>query len=218
MAVDSPHCQVRAAGGRLLTSSGPGVPHVIRASFPNAARLTAAVFALALACPTAEAQVKPFKVTGGGTAPLGISLVGADSPHDATGTATHVGRYSGDEGNFNLLSFDPATGAGTFEGSFVFVAKNGDRLAFTYGDTDNGADEAGQFQVFPAGGGNVVVVFLAEFNPIPAECTGRFKGVVDGSFTMLAMTEPFPLVIDDEGRTPPFAYSWDGEGWIEFKK
>ncbi len=153
-----------------------------------------------------------FKVTGGGPAPDGISLFGADSPQcSATGNATELGKYSGD-GVANAISFDPTTGSGTFHGSFVFVAANGDKLAFTYGDTDNGAKEVGTFQLADAGGGNVTVTFIAEFNPIPALCTGRFKDVIGGSFIMVAVTEPFALEIDAEGFSPPFNYTWEGEG------
>ena len=57
-----------------------------------------------------------------------------------------------------------------------------------------------------------------EFNPVPAKCTGKFKDVIDGSFIMLAVTEPFPLVIDADGFTPPFEYAWIGEGSLTFKK
>jgi hypothetical protein len=180
-------------------------------------RLTAIAVVLALACPAANAQVVPFKVTGGGPAPEGLSPFGADSPHSATGNATQLGKYSGN-GVANVLSFNPITGAGTFHGSYTFVAANGDKLAFTYGDTANGAEQVGEFQLYPAGGGNVYVVFVAEFNPIPAECTGRFKDVIDGSFIMVATTEPFPLVLDQDGFTPPFDYTWQGQGWIEFSK
>ncbi len=185
-------------------------------------RLVASIVALGAlltaASHRAEAQVVPFKVTGGGNAPDGLSIVGADSRHDATGKATHLGRYSGDEGIANVLSFDPTMGAGTFEGSYVFVAANGDRLAFTYGDTDNGAEQPGEFMIFDAGGGKVYVVFIAEFNPIPSRSTGRFKDVVDGSFIMIAVTEAFVPVIDEDGYTAPFRYTWEGEGWIEFKR
>jgi hypothetical protein len=180
-------------------------------------RLSAVLIVLTLAGHRAEAQVEPIKVTGGGPAPLGLSILGADSPHSATGHATHVGHYSGD-GVANALSFDPATGAGTFRGCYDFVAANGDRLACTYGDTRNGAHQPGTFQVYDAGFGNVVVVFIAEFNPIPAECTGRFRHVVDGSFLMAALTDPFPLQIDQDGFTPPFDYTWEGAGWIEFRR
>jgi hypothetical protein len=180
-------------------------------------RLSALGIVLTLASHRAEAQVEPFKVTGGGPAPMGLSILGADSPHSATGHATHVGRYSGD-GVANVLSFDPSTGSGTFRGRYTFVAANGDRLACTYGDTRNGARQDGTFQVYDAGFGDIVVVFIAEFNPIPAECTGRFRDVVDGSFLMVAETDPFPLQIDEDGFTPPFDYTWEGDGWIEFQR
>jgi hypothetical protein len=176
-----------------------------------------ALLVFGLAAGPARAQVEAFRVTGGGTGPDGVSLAGADSPHNATGTATHVGKYSGD-GVFNSLSFDPATGGGTFHGTFTFVAKNGDKLACTYGDTNNGADQAGTYQAFPTADGKVYVVFLAEFNPIPSECTGRFKNVVDGSFLMLAVSEPVELTIDANGFTPPFHYDWDGTGWLKYKR
>jgi hypothetical protein len=182
-----------------------------------AARLLAAAAILALATSAANAQVEPFKVTGGGPAPEGLAPFGADSPHSATGHATHVGKYSC-SGVANVLSLDPVTGSGTFKGSCTFVAKNGDKLAFTYGDTGNGADQVGQFQLYPAGGGDVYAVFIAEFNPIVAECTGRFEDVIDGSFIMVATTEAFPLVLDADGFTPPFNYTWQGDGWIEFSR
>jgi hypothetical protein len=179
--------------------------------------LAALVAVLTLVCGSAEAQVKPFKVTGGGPAPEGLSIFGAGSPHSATGTATQLGKYSGD-GVANVLTFNPITGAGTFQGIFTFVAANGDKLACTYGDTENGAEVVGQFQLFDDGGGNVTVVFIAEFNPVPALCTGRFKDIIDGSFIMVAVTEPFALQVDEDGFTPPFNYVWSGAGWLEFKK
>lgn len=166
---------------------------------------------------SAHAQVKPFKVSGGGPAPDGASIFGVDSPHSATGNATQLGKYSGD-GVFNALSFDPRTLSGTFHGTFTFVAANGDKLACTYGETANGADQPGMYQVVPADNGMVRVVFLAEFNPVPSACTGKFKDVVDGSFLMLAVTDPFVLSIDENGFTPPFHYDWQGDGWLEFKK
>jgi hypothetical protein len=178
-------------------------------------RLAALAAVLALACPAANAQVVPFKVTGGGPVPDGFSPFGADSPHSATGNATYLGRYSGN-GVANVLSFDFTTLSGTFHGSYTFVAANGDKLACTYGDTDNGAEQVGQFQLYPVGGGEVYVVFIAEFNPIPAQCTGRFADVVDGSFLMVATTEPFVLELDEHGFTPPFNYTWQGKGWLEF--
>jgi hypothetical protein len=181
------------------------------------APLAALVAVLTLVCGSAQAQVKPFKVTGGGPAPEGLSVFGDDSPHSATGTATHLGKYSGD-GIANVLTFDPLTGAGTFQGFFTFVAANGDKLVCTYGDTENGAQQVGQFQLFDAGEGNVTVVFIAEFNPVPELCTGRFANVIDGSLIMVAVTEPFVPQLDQDGFTPPFNYAWEGDGWLEFKK
>ena len=58
----------------------------------------------------------------------------------------------------------------------------------------------------------------AEFNPVPARCTGKFKNVVAGSLTMLAVTDPFPLTIGADGFSPPFDYEWQGDGWLQFKR
>jgi hypothetical protein len=192
---------------------------MFRSWLPSAprARWAAAAVLLALACPAANAQVVPFKVTGGGPAPEGFSLFGADSPHSASGEATHLGKYTG-QGIANALSFDPETGAGTFRGVYTFVAANGDKMACTYGDTRNGADQVGEFQVYDADDGEVTVVFIAEFNPIPSQCTGRFKDLVGGSFIMVAETDPFPLEIDGEGFSPAFNYTWKGEGSLQFRK
>jgi hypothetical protein len=178
--------------------------------------LAAIIAVLILAC-RAEAQVKPLKITGGGRGPEGLSIFGFDSAHTATGNATHLGKYSGN-GIANVLSFDPETLSGTFEGFFVFVAANGDKLAMTYGNPDNGAEQVGTFQLIDAGGSKVKAVFLAEFNPILDMCTGRFANVVDGSLIMLAESDPFALVVDEEGYSPPFNYTWEGQGWLEFEE
>src|SRR5262249_43298047 len=134
------------------------------------------------------------------------------APHNATGTATHLGQYSGEEGQFTLLGFTSAT-TGTFEGSFVFVAANGDRLAFNYG-----TPTPGTFTIIPQSDGTVVVQFEGEFTPNPAATTGRFEKVSGGSFHMIAVTEPFVLAPNDQGYTVPFQYTWAGEGTIEFTK
>ena len=56
-------------------------------------------------------------------------------------------------------------------------------------------------------------VFKAEFNPVPAQCTGRFANVKGGRFLMTAVTEPFDL------RNPVnVRYCWEGEGTLEFAK
>jgi hypothetical protein len=167
---------------------------------------------VAPAAPASDTQVLPFKVTGGGTAPQGLPVfAGGTAPPDASGTATHLGKYTG-EGLFTLLGFTSAT-TGTFQGSFVFVAGNGDRLAFRYG-----AAKPGTFTVMPTGDGRVVVQFVAVFTPVPQESTGRFAMVTGGRFTMIATTEPFVLQPDALGYTAPFDYTWVGEGWLEFGK
>src|SRR5262249_39431175 len=118
-----------------------------------------------------------------------------------------------DEGHFELLSIDPATGTGTFRGSFVFVAANGDRLAMDYG-----ADPAnpGRFTVAPAGGGKVGVTFVGGFNPDPGVSTGPFASVTGGSFVMVATTEAFDPTPNAQGYTAPFHYTWEGQGRLEF--
>ena len=164
--------------------------------------------ALSLTAADANAENKPFKVSGGGTAPDGLSVFGYASPHNATGTATQLGEYSGN-GSAEVLSFDQKTLTGTFQGSFVFVAANGDRLACNYGGP-------GTFTVTVAESGEATVEFIAVFTPDPAKCTGRFANVTGGSFLMIANTSPFELTLDAEGFTPPFDYTWEGEGSLEF--
>lgn len=178
----------------------------------------AALIAFMAVSAAADGQVVPFYVDGEGRGPEGVSIFGDLSPHNATGNGTHLGKYSGDQGKFYSLSFDFESFSGTFEGSFVFVAANGDELFCTYGDVENGADSPGEYQILDAGGGDVVVEFLAEFTPVPSKCTGRFKNVIGGNFLMFAMTEPFPLVLDADGYSPPFDYSWEGKGWLEFAR
>lgn len=174
--------------------------------------------AIAPACAAHEADARfvPFKITGGGTAPNGLPLVPGESvPHNATGTATHLGKYTG-QGTLQLgsLQISP-TGqvSGTFQGSFVFVAANGDRLAFNYGSKDSGTF-TGQLS---ADGTTVTnVTFDAVFTPNPAQSTGRFADVVGGSFTMIAHANSVSLVSIVPGYTAPFAYTWVGEGSLEF--
>jgi len=132
------------------------------------------------------------------------------APHNATGTGTHLGQYSGEEGQFTLLGFTSAT-TGTFQDSFVFVAANGDRLAIDYG-----AATPGTFTVIPNSDGTVVVQFVATFTPDPAASPGRFAKVTGGSFLMIATTEPFVLQPNEQGYTVPFSYTWVGEGTIAF--
>jgi hypothetical protein len=165
-----------------------------------------------LAAPQSETRVVPFKVTGGGTAPEGILLApGGTVPHNTTGRATHLGKCSG-EGQFTLLSFTSPT-TDTFQGTFAFVAANGDRLAFNFGATT-----PGMFTILPQADGKVVVRFVATFTPDPSQSTGRFADVIGGSFVMVATTAPFDATPNAEGFTAPLAYTWVGEGSLVIRK
>jgi len=180
--------------------------------------LTAVIAVLTLACHSAEAQVKPFKITGEGIAPMGLPLPGQDArPHWIAGNATHLGRHYGE----GTVQTDTATFhldgriTGEFGGGepFVFTGANGDILSCEYGRTEFGASTPGTFELVPVGPpGIYVAVFIAEFVPVPAECTGKFAGVT-GSWVMYAVTEPFVL-----GSADPIDYSWEGQGSLKFKK
>jgi hypothetical protein len=215
----------RAPGGRRGWQPRRFVPEIMsfeERSTPSSAHSPFGDQALAFTAGLMSAQklsdtrVVPFKVNGGGTAPDGLPVFpGGTAEHNATGNATHLGKYTGDEGLFELLSIDPATGTGTFRGSFVFVAANGDRLAMDYGaDPDN----PGRFTLTPQAGGKVVARFVAEFTPDPSRSTGRFANVTGGSFIMIATSKPFDPTPNAEGYTQPFAYTWQGQGTLEFGK
>jgi hypothetical protein len=168
-----------------------------------AALATALVVVLTLSG-RADAQVVPFKVTGSGVAGY-LPLPGeAPAPHYATGTATHLGEYYGSgKVQVDWSTFDPETGTADFFSAepFVFEAANGDQLAFNY---------AGTVYLIPRADGLFDSMWVADFTPVPEACTGRFADVIDGSFTMTAITEPFfPTQTD-------VSYTWSGEGWIEF--
>jgi hypothetical protein len=172
----------------------------------------------ALAASTADSRVVPFKVTGGGPAPSGLPLTpGVTVPHQATGTATHLGKYTG-EGTFTLgsLNISP-TGqvTGTFQGTFVFVAANGARLAMTYGDGFSGRFTG---QVSADGTAVVNVTFDAIFTPDPQHSTGRFASVTGGGFRMIANADYVSLISGVPGFTAPFDYTWSGEGSLVFSQ
>jgi hypothetical protein len=184
---------------------------------------TAVVAVMMLATGSAQAQVKPFKITGGGIAPLGLPLPGEElgRQHLSVGTATHLGKYTGD-GNVATDSAVLNPDTGKIEGEFgsgtpyVFTAANGDKLVCVYGRTtgEHPAAEPGTFEltiIEPTAGGLVVTAaFVAEFVVQPESCTGRFEGVT-GSWIMYAFTEPFLL-----GSSEPIAYTWHGEGELTF--
>ncbi len=183
-----------------------------------AARLTLCALALLLAPNQAEAQVKPFKIAGGGIAPDGIPLPVNSAPHSAVGNANFLRKYSG-EGEVETLTadFNPdGTVTGTFQSPvpFVFTGANGDNLACYYGNTAYGAENVGTFTLYPVPGfsGWYVAFFVAEFVPYDPDCTGKFQGV-SGGWTMYAITEPFEL-----GSNNPLGYAWAGEGSLTFSK
>jgi len=164
----------------------------------------------------AQAQVMtPFRISGGGSAPQGLSLIPlTPTLHSAVGQATRLGNYLG-HGTLELTAFTGPTTAQFRSGSpFVFVAANGDRLAFTYGDTTNGAAAPGEIALLPQSDGSFVAVLVAEFNPVPSLSTGRFAKVIGGSITMTWATEPFFI---QGTSTTPFAYTWEGQGSLEFQ-
>jgi hypothetical protein len=182
--------------------------------------LVALVAILSLASHRAEAQVKPFKVKGGGNAPEGLSLIPFDAgPYTMSGTATHLGKYSG-FGIAYVTTDDPgplppgAAFNGSFSGGFVFVAANGHRLV---------CEHPGTFAVYPDGEGGFYAIFDAIFTPASLtigettyESTGKFMNV-DGSFRMIATTESFDIDFVNF-VTSEFDLSWVGEGSLDFPK
>ncbi len=160
------------------------------------------VIAAALAPGRAHAQVEPFKVSGSGIVDFIPLAEGLSAPHDADGTATHLGRYHAE----GLVRLDHFTGPTTAEFSsavpVVFTAPNGDELHFDY---------AGTVELIPLAGGLSMTVWGAEFTPATGS-TGRFAKVVGGSFIMTAVTAPFALGDTD------IAYAWEGSGTLEFRR
>ena len=184
--------------------------------------LAALVAILVVACPAAEAQVKPFKVTGWGGAPTGLPLPGqAARFHWAVGHATFLGHYFG-VGSVETLTANPQPN-GTITGEFgsgspfFFTGANGDVLACEYGQVAFGASTPGTFTLHilsqPAPGTYIVKAYwIAEFVPQPKLCSGKFAGVSE-SWIMYAQSEPFLL-----GSSQPANYSWEGEGSLTFQK
>ncbi len=175
----------------------------------------ALVVTLTVTSPIVQAQEKPWKVVGEGSGTEGFSLSGEDSPFEVTGNSSLLGRYSGD-GVAKAISFNPKTLSGTFHGTYTFVAANGDELATTFGADEPG--RLGEYFAIPAEDGLARIMFVAEFNPVPNESTGRFEKVTDGSIVLVAISEPIIPVPDDEGFTPPFSFDWSGKGSLEFSK
>lgn len=163
--------------------------------------------------------VRPFRINGGGPGPEGLPLVpGFSASHSATGRATGLGRYTG-EGELTLgsLEISPTTGAvtGTFQGTFVFTAANGDKLAVTYGDDFSGVMTG---QLSEDGASVLDIKFDAFFSPDPDNSTGRFARVVGGGWQMIAKVDSVDIQGDVPGFTAPFDYTWSGTGSLEFAK
>lgn len=159
---------------------------------------------IALTSTAAKAEVKPFKVTGAGTADHVPAFPGDEATHWAEGQATELGEYYC-ESVVRLDDFtSPTTGDFSNAAPCVFTAANGDKLVFNY---------AGKVELIPSDGEGVFVAkWTATFTPDVALCTGRFASVVGGSVVIVAITDPFEF---GEHDVP---YSWSGEGWIEFAK
>ena len=164
--------------------------------------LALCALAAALAPERAHAQVEPFQVSGRGVVDFIPLAEGLSAPHDADGTATHLGHYHA-EGLVRLDHFTgPTTAAFSSAVPVVFTAADGDELRIDY---------AGTVELVPLGGGRFVTVWVAEFTPA-AGSTGRFAKVIGGSFIMTAVTEPFAFGDTD------IAYAWSGSGTLEFRR
>jgi hypothetical protein len=160
----------------------------------------------------------PFAVTGGGPAPVGLPLAPfVPGPHTATGTASFLGQYTG-SGTFvhDLLVINPTTGAVTanFEGTFTFVAANGDKLVTHYGTGFTGKLTG---QMSADGTAVVGVQFDAIFTIDGAQSTGQFAGA-SGSWRMIAHAASISLISLVPGYSAPFDYTWTGGGTITFAK
>ena len=171
---------------------------------------------LTLAPQIASAQVKLFTISGSGIAASIPLEVGTTGTHTSVGVATHLGAHTG-QGELKLGEFTSPLGANPASAKFssnvpyVFTAANGDKLACTYGL--DGTTVTGEVKLFFIDSVTAYGVFVAEFKPVPALCTGRFVKVKGGSFLMTAVTDSFDV-------TNPLnvPYTWTGEGTLEFAK
>jgi hypothetical protein len=176
-----------------------------------------ALAVLSLTCTSANAQVKPFKISGAGVAPTGVPLPGQGSrPHWIVGAASQLGLHYGDGSVVTETAVfeDDGRITGTFGSGepFVFVGLNGDVLSCTYG-RDAAGNPTGTFTLFPVGPeGTYVALWIADFVPLGDQSTGQFAGV-SGSWVMYALSAPFQL-----GSSEPLYYAWQGSGSLNFKK
>ena len=163
-----------------------------------------------------DQKARPFRITGGDLAANGLPLVqGVTNTFSSAGNATGLGKYEGD-GTFTLGSLEISEAgevSGTFEGTFVFIAANGDQLAVTFGDGFSGV-----FTGQRSGDEVENVEFDAFFRPDPENSTGRFERVVSGGWRMIAKSDSVSLVGGTPGFTAPFDYTWSGAGTLEYAK
>ena len=80
---------------------------------------------------------------------------------------------------------------------------------------NNGALSPGEVTLTPNSDGSFSAEFVAEFNPVPSLCTGRFAKVTGGGWLMIAKSSPFFIT---GATTTPFLYTWEGEGTLTFQK
>lgn len=177
----------------------------------------ALVAALGLSARSAEAQTRPFHITGEGFATQGLPLPGQPArPHWAVGEASYLGAYYG-EGTVETNTAVPQPNGnidGLFKSGqpFVFTNAHGEKLVTNYGQTAAG-DPIGTFELIPVPGAGIGFYranFIATFVIDGAQSTGRFAGA-KGSWKMYAYTVPFPL-----GSTVSTYYWWHGTGTIAF--
>jgi hypothetical protein len=185
----------------------------------GAPSLVALFAVLVVACSPAQAQVKPFKIYGEGIATQGLPLPGQPArPHWIVGNATDLGLHHGagtvatDSADFHPNGM--VTGEFGSGSPFVFENLHHEKLVCEYGRVEFGASTPGTFTLVPIpqlGPGAFVAIFVAEFIPVPAASTGKFKGVT-GGWNMIAVTAPFIL-----GASDPVLYWWVGDGSLTYK-
>ena len=181
-------------------------------TFKTVKTVLSSVAVVLLTVCAAQADVTvPWRVTGEGSFSTGLPVVPDLSvDYFGSGHGSQIGRYTGG-GLFRLLSFNAADGTGTFDGSFVFVTPDGDLLA-------TNVVSPGAFTVLTAPSGNVIASFVFQLIPNPAHSTGRFAKVTGGSLLIAATSAPFLLTVSVDGHTPPFTYTWAGDGSLVFAK
>lgn len=185
------------------------------------------LFATSLPAQKTSGQTLPFIIVGSGVIPKGIPLTPNDiRPHRSVGYASFVGFHTGAGAIEVLENTSPTTADFQSAKPYRFKSIFGrDVLACKYGVTQDAA-EPGEVELIPVDPTNplndiFIGVFLAEFTPDIPSCKGKFRRLKDGSFLMLAISEPFratasggvPLEEDSNGKID---YNWVGLGSLTF--